>query len=283
MTVINPYFAGFNEQNEQDLIEDLIIESIEIYGVPVYYLPRTEGNPDPIFGEDPLSQFTEKYEMPMYMKTIDNWGGNGEFISKFGIRVVDTCTLTVANKVFDSLTDGTYEKPREGDWIYMPLSEQMYEVSFVEKEAIFYQLGRLNCYDLKCELVEFSHESVSVSEPDIDELINSIAFTVKYTMSSSGAGTYRAEEFVYQGTNLATATAKGTVVSYNSTTRVLELKDIYGVFALTTATKGNTSGANRQISSFDIQELPNDPIATNQYAETQSDTIVVSTSNPLRR
>lgn len=280
---INPYFSGFNEQNEQDLIEALIIESIQIYGIPVYYLPRTQVNPDVIFGEDPLSQFNEKYEIEMYMKTVDNWGGAGEFVSKFGIRVVDQCTLTVANKVFETATDGQYPKPREGDWIYIPLSQQIYEVSFVEKEAIFYQLGRLNTYDLKCELVEYSHETVDVSEPDIDDLINSIAFSVNYTMSSTGSGVFQENEEVYQGTNLSSATAKGIVVAYNSSTKVLELKNIYGVFELNTDTKGNTSNAIRKITSFDIQEFPNDPIATNQYSETESETVLVSTTNRLRR
>jgi len=156
---------------EQNLIEDLIIESIKIYGIEVYYMPRTLGAVDDLLNEDDLSQFKDAFLVEMYIKNIDGFEGEGDFLSKFGLQIRDSMTLTVANRTFDAEVNyySTEIRPNEGDVIYFPLNRKMFEVQHVEHEAIFYQMGALQTYDLRVELFEYSGERFNTGIDEIDK------------------------------------------------------------------------------------------------------------------
>lgn len=155
---------------EQNLIEDLIIESIKIYGIEVYYMPRTLTAVDDLLNEDDLSQFKDAFLVEMYVKNIDGFEGEGDFLSKFGLQIRDSMTLTVANRTFDAEVNhySTEIRPNEGDVIYFPLNRKMFEVQHVEHEAIFYQMGALQTYDLRVELFEYSGERFNTGIDEID-------------------------------------------------------------------------------------------------------------------
>lgn len=168
---------------EQNLIEDLIIESIRIYGFDVWYIPRTLGAKDELLNEDDLSTFNSAYMMEMYIKNVEGFGGDGDFLSKFGLRINDTMTLSVAIRRFNEDV-GTYSeevRPNEGDLIYFPLNKKMFEVKFVEHEAIFYQMGALQMYDLRCELFEYSQERFNTGVFEVDSLFD------RYEITSNSA------------------------------------------------------------------------------------------------
>lgn len=157
---------------EQQLLESLIIESIKIYGYDVYYLPRTLVEKDVIYGEDPSSRYDANYSIEMYIKSIDGFQGDGDFLSKFNLEIRDSVIFTVARKVFlDEVvtTEGMY-RPNEGDLIYFPLNKKIFQVKFVEHESMFYQLGSLPVYDLTCELFEYSGEILNTGIVEIDDL-----------------------------------------------------------------------------------------------------------------
>ena len=168
----NVFFNNFESYAEQTLIEDLIIESIKIYGHDLYYCPRTVVEKDDVFGEDPLSTYNDAYLIEMYIKNVEGFEGEGDFLSKFNIQIRDEITFTVANRVFaDEIgAPEIIPRPREGDLIYFPLTQKVYVVKFVEHEAVFYQMGNLQTYDLRCELFEYSHEDLNTGIPQIDEL-----------------------------------------------------------------------------------------------------------------
>lgn len=169
----NVFFNNFESYAEQNLIEDLIIESIKIYGHDLYYCPRTVAAKDNVFGEDPRSSYNDAYLIEMYIKNVEGFEGEGDFLSKFNIQIRDEITFTVANRVFQDEIGAPeiIARPREGDLIYFPLSEKVYVVKFAEHEAPnFYQLGALQCYDLRCELFEYSHEDLNTGIPQIDDL-----------------------------------------------------------------------------------------------------------------
>lgn len=168
---------------EQNLIEDLIIESIRIYGFDVWYIPRTLGAKDELLNEDDLSTFNSAYMMEMYIKNVEGFGGDGDFLSKFGLRINDTMTLSVSIRRFNEDVGAYSEeiRPNEGDLIYFPLNRKMFEVKFVEHESIFYQMGALQMYDLRCELFEYSQERFNTGVYDIDSLFN------KYIITSNAA------------------------------------------------------------------------------------------------
>jgi len=162
---------------EQSLVEDLVIESIRIYGIECLYIPRTLVKEDLLFGEDVLSKFESAYAVEMYVKSVDGFEGDGDFLSKFGLEIRDQMVLTVSRRRFTeevyldgSDTVGTTDRPNEGDLIYFPLNNKLFEIKFVEHEAVFYQMGSLQTYDLTCELFEYSHERLDTGVAAIDAI-----------------------------------------------------------------------------------------------------------------
>jgi len=180
MPTTNLYFNNFAFTQEQTLIENLVIESIRIYGIDVFYLPRTLVAEDNLFGEDVLSKFENAYQIEMYIKSVDGFQGDGDFLSKFGLEIRDEMVLTVARRRFgeEISIEGTtpvdeadgVARPAEGDLVYFPLNGKIFEVKFVEHEAIFYQMGSLQTYDITLELFEYSHEVIDTGIADIDAI-----------------------------------------------------------------------------------------------------------------
>ena len=170
----NFFFNNFTNSGEQNLIEDLIIESIRIYGLDVWYLPRTLGAKDDLLNEDDLSIFEKAYMVEMYIKSVDGFEGDGQFLSKFGLQIRDSVTFTMSQRKF--LQDvGLYDetvRPNEGDLIYFPLNRKLFEVMFVDNKPVFYQMGALQMYDLRCELFEFSNERFATGVLEIDTLLD---------------------------------------------------------------------------------------------------------------
>jgi len=169
----NYYFENFENSMEQTLIEDLVIESIKIYGMDVWYIPRTLVAKDDILNEDDLSTFSEAHMAEMYVKSVDGFEGEGDFLSKFGLEIRDSITMTIARRTYESEV-GAYRtsntRPMEGDLIYLPLNNKAFEIQHVEHESIFYQMGSLQMYDLRAELFEYSGERFRTGQKFIDEL-----------------------------------------------------------------------------------------------------------------
>ena len=166
------YFNNFEASMEQYLIEDLVIESIKIHGHDIYYITRTAGALDDVLNEDDLSEYKRADFIDMYIKNFDGFEGEGDFLSKFGLEIRDEMTLTIARRTFE-LDVAQYtgnDRPLEGDLIYFPLNKKMFEVKFVEHEPVFYQMGALQMYDLRCEMFEYSQETFNTGVSEIDTL-----------------------------------------------------------------------------------------------------------------
>ena len=168
----NFYFNNFDSSSEQFLIEDLVIESIKIYGHDVIYLPREIVNRDFVFNEDGISKFEDNYMIEMYIKNVDGFEGEQDFMSKFGLEIRDQITFSVSIRRFadEIAVNETSLRPNEGDLIFFPLTSSFYEIKFVEHEAIYYQLGDLQIYDLKCELYEYSGEEFNTGSDLLDQI-----------------------------------------------------------------------------------------------------------------
>jgi hypothetical protein len=157
---------------EQTLIEDLIVESIKMHGIDCWYIPRTLGTKDDLLNEDDTPIFDQAYEVEMYIKNVDGFQGDGQFLSKFGLQIRDSMTLSVAMRRFEAEVSqqSNQIRPNEGDLIYFPLNQKIFEVQFVDQKPIFYQLGALQMYDLRCELFEYSYEKFNTGVTEIDQL-----------------------------------------------------------------------------------------------------------------
>jgi len=184
----NFYFSNFESSSEQELIEDLVIESIRIYGHNLWYIPRTLTAEDNILNEDDLSTFDEAYMIEMYIKNVDGFEGEGDFLSKFGLQIRDSITFTCAMRTFEfdvsRVATETRQRPFEGDLIYFPLHRKLWKVMHVEHEAIFYQLGALQMYDLRCELFEYSNERFNTGVEEIDTLLTDYDRTANTSMTA---------------------------------------------------------------------------------------------------
>jgi len=173
----NFYFQSGNTSgttSEQRLIEDLIIESLKIYGHDVFYLPRTLVKEDTIFDEDTLSKFTQAYPLEMYLENVEGFGGDGELFSKFGLEVRDSATFILARRRWDELvisSGGTFTqdtRPSEGDLLYFQKTNSLFEIREVEFNNPFYQANKLYIYRLKCELFEYSSEIIETGITELD-------------------------------------------------------------------------------------------------------------------
>lgn len=174
------YFRNYDNFNEQNLIDDLVIESIKIYGLDVTYISGEFNNRDDVFNEDDMPLYDEKYEFEAYVKNVDGFEGEGDFLSKFGLEIRDQVTFTVAIRTFERyVTRANQDKlrPRENDIIWLPLNEKMYRITYVEHESVFYQTGKLQVYDIKCELMEFSNERFDTGIYEIDHYFDDVKTT----------------------------------------------------------------------------------------------------------
>ena len=170
----NVYFShGSNA--EQILFEDIQIEALKIYGHETYYLPRKIVTRDMILNEDRESLFDDAYMVEMYVEDIEGFGGEGNLMSKFGIEIRDEVTFVVARRSWNKLVgiwNNTVDnfRPNEGDLIYLPLSNSLFEISFVEHEQPFYQIQNLPVYKLQCRLFEYNDEDFRTGIEDIDDI-----------------------------------------------------------------------------------------------------------------
>lgn len=168
----NPFFSNYDYFNEQQLIDDLVIESIQIYGMDMVYIGRSIQERDNILNEDDLSIFNAAYELEMYVKSVDGFEGEGDFLSRFGLQIRDQATFSVAARTFERYVtriDTSRSRPFEGDLLYFPLNDKFFKITHVEHESVFYQSGALQVFDLKCELFEYSNERFDTKVDFIDE------------------------------------------------------------------------------------------------------------------
>lgn len=190
MSTTNVYFSH-GTRNEQYLIEDLIIESLRIYGNEFFYIPRTLVSKDEILGEDRLSQFTSSFPIEMYFENVDSLAGQGAFIQKFGLMLEQSATLVVARRRWDQLV-GRYgqtilpNRPNEGDLIYFPLTKGLFEIKFVTHQDPFYQLGKLYVFKLQVELFQYASERIDTGIAAVDTFESLKSFTTNTTRSPNG-------------------------------------------------------------------------------------------------
>ena len=381
---LNPYFTnGIN--TEQNLIEDLVIEQIKMFGKDVYYIPRTLVKEDKIFGEDVLSKFESAWLIEVYITDIDGFRGDGDMYSKFGIRITDEIEFVMSRKRFSQAVDGiaqigfqvtglmnylgqasvpqnsvsvglgdptwgpaiqanpsNYEivfnggliatiatatgtaspgaqwtftgtwpenetgapltirskdyaaaipgasliaegRPNEGDLIYLPLSNDLFEIKFVEHEKPFYQLGKGYVWTLRCELFEYSQESINTGITDIDAIEKNNAYQFPIILSEGGTGDFEVGEIVTGEDSDTTA----EVVSWDLESRKLVVMNPSGDFSSEgEIIIGEDSGSEWTISSFNSIDSKSTQYKTdlsqNKYFEDSADIILDFTEgNPF--
>ena len=188
---LNPFFLQ-GSKNEQFLLQDVINEQLKIYGIDVYYLPRKIFKTDNIIREVQSSKFDDSFVLEAYLNNYEGYNPNSDLMTKFGLRLTNEVSLTISRERFEDfitpflegitsgikeglITDYTFEdlvnRPKEGDLIYFPLGERLFEIKRVESEKPFYQLGKNYVYELNCELYEYENELIDTSIEEVDNTV----------------------------------------------------------------------------------------------------------------
>jgi len=186
----NPYF-NFGTNSEQNVVENLIIECLQIYGQELFYIPRTLVSKDEILGEDRLSEFKNAYPIEMYFENVDGFGGNGAFMSKFGLMIEQSATLVVARKRWQQAVARYGQsilpnRPAEGDLLYFPLTGGLFEIKFVQHQNPFYQIGKLYTYKLDIELFQYASERIDTGYNVIDDFESLKTFDIDTSVTKFG-------------------------------------------------------------------------------------------------
>jgi len=176
MSPLNSYFLQ-GSPSEQRLIQDLINEQLRMYGQDVLYMPRRIVGENTIIKEITASKFDDSYRIEAYLMNTDGFSGNGELLSKFGVRNTDEINLVISKERYDDFISPLLKlwpaserklafRPQEGDLIWFPLDESLFEIKYVEGKKPFYQLNELYVYELRCERFEYEDEIIDVPEVD---------------------------------------------------------------------------------------------------------------------
>ena len=174
---LNPYFQQ-GARSEQNLVQDLINEQLRMYGVEVHYMPRKYVTENIVIREGVQSKFDDAYPLEAYVDTYDGYGENPTLLTKFGIEATNEITLTISKERFEDYISPLMKneadvklttRPKEGDLIYFPLGDRLFEIKYVEHEKPFYQLRKNYVYELKCELFRYEDEVIDTGISEIDD------------------------------------------------------------------------------------------------------------------
>jgi len=225
-------FFSHAVKTEQNLIEDLIVESLRMYGHDCYYLPRTIVNEDTILGDAADSSFEDAYEIEMYLEGVEGFEGEGDLYSKFGVEVRDTANFIMSRRSWERFVSldanlATGLRPNEGDLIYFPLTKSVFEIKFVEHENPFYQLGKLHTFKMTCDLYEYSGEDFNTGVGELDTDLD-LAQTTGITLTLANSNVERAFVVGETVSQLVTDTivVSGTVLAWSEDTNKLTVGKI---------------------------------------------------------
>jgi len=178
-----------NVRSEQNLYEDIVIESLKIYGQDVYYLPRETVFEDRVFGDEVPARYSNSYKIEMYIDNVEGFDGEGDLFTRFGVEIRDEATFVVSRRRWSQVVSGdnqiTTDRPREGDLIYLTLSNSMFQITHVEHEMPFYQLSNLPVYKCRAQLFDYNSEDFDTGIDTIQKIEEAHGYT--YLLKILGA------------------------------------------------------------------------------------------------
>jgi hypothetical protein len=273
----SPYFPTYYQGHpgEQNLAQDLADEQIKLFGTDIYYLPRTilkDNTLDDII----YSKYQDQFQVEMLLQNVEGFGEQSEFISKFGIRITDEVRFIVSSRRWDQV-EAQYNpsltvagRPNEGDLLYFPLTTDLYEIKFVDRESPFYQFGKIQFLIITAEIYEIGNDLIDTGIAEIDEIENLFSSAIALVMNTGGTGNFTVGELITGGTSNTEATVK----SWNSTTRTLQVINRTGTFVTGETITGDDSGTVRVLGSFDTLNNTNSEYDQNRELEDEADNIV---------
>ena len=266
----NTYFTQ-GTTGEQDLVGELVIEQIKMFGKNVYYMPRSLVNQNTVFTEDSLSAFNAAYEIEAYVESVN------------GVRISDQVNFVISRTRFTAAVDDNATlivegRPNEGDLVYFPLANKLFQIQYVDYESPFFQLGKIHTWTLRCELFEFGDETIATGVAAIDKIEQDFSVAITVNFAEGGTNDFTVGEVVAGGTSNVTAEVK----AWDSTNRQLQLFNRTGIFSIPETITGQTSGAAWTTASYNTLNNTSSDFDQNFTLETQADGILDFTEgNPF--
>ena len=233
--MLNPFFLQ-GSKGEQGLVQDLVNEQLRMYGIECHYIPRKLVTSRTIMKEVTESRFDQAFPLEAYLMNIDGYAGSGDVLTKFGIRVTDEATFVISRERFEESVapfleqDDDYtlsNRPKEGDLIFFPLGQKIFEIKFVEHEKPFYQLQKNYVYQLQCELFEYEDEVIDTNVNTIDEIVQTEGYIARLVLSGVGS----------------TATAN-TTLNFGAVQQIFLQNDGYGYLTAPTVSISTSPGVD---------------------------------------
>ena len=261
----NRYFNNFPSQerinNEHLLMEDIIVESIQIMGHGVYYIPREsfdEG--DMVLGEYSKSAYNKAYTIEAYLSNVEGFEGQGDFFSKFGLEIRDTSNFVLSRRSFRNVLPGSIrQRPQEGDLVYIPVLHKMFEIKFIEQELMFHSIGKRlpYVYEMRCEAFRGSQEPINTGVEEIDQvgIDNNYSMALHLTNTPQSLDYYIGET-VFQSSNgnWNAAYSHAIVKEWFASNNTILVYNIVGDFRNSANLIGNTSGSIYTLTNYDNKE-----------------------------
>jgi hypothetical protein len=269
-------------------MEDVIVESIEIMGHQVYYIPRESfDDGDMVFGEYSKSKFEKAYSIEAYLANVEGFEGDGDFFSKFGLEIRDTSNFIISRRSFTRGLPSSFRvRPQEGDLVYVPLMNRMFEIKFIEKKLMFYSLGNREpyIYEMRCEVFRFSEEAIDTGIDVIDQIEEDNGYTQRLNVNLSGYSNFRNNEVIFQSPDGTWANnyANAELSDWYKANGTMFIHGISGQFTSGNTLYGNTSSAQYLVLSVDNEKYVKFDIFDNKEFDTGADLILdLSETNPF--
>lgn len=273
------YYIRDNVRSEQNLYEDIVIESLKIYGQDVYYLPRETVFEDRVFGDEVPARYSNSYKIEMYIDNVEGFDGEGDLFTRFGVEIRDEATFVVSRRRWSQVVSGdnqiTTDRPREGDLIYLTLSNSMFQITHVEHEMPFYQLSNLPVYKCRAQLFDYNSEDFDTGVDTIQKIEEAHGYT--YLLKIQGASItnkkpvlpdtiitqnqsgvlvtaevakYSDSDGLIHAINLSTSDGTWRLFSADSTVTVDSATNIYTLEAVSELNKLSENEQNTDFGSF---------------------------------
>ena len=271
----SPYFPTYysGHSGEQGLTQDLVDEQIKLFGSDIYYMPRTILR-DYTLDDIIYSKYESQFQIEMLLSNVEGFGDTSEFISKFGLRITDEVKFRVSTRRWDEASTGysltVNGRPNEGDLLYFPLTKDLYEIKFVEREQPFYQFGKIQYYTMTAEIYEIGSDNIDTGIGEIDELETLFSSAIALTLVVGGTGDFTVGETVTGSTTGIEAEVK----SWDNSTRIIQVINRTGSFATGEAITGNDNGAVWVVGTFDTLNNTNSEYDQNREIEDSADAII---------
>lgn len=277
----SPYFPTYYDgySGEQNLIQDLVDEQIKLFGSDIYYLPRTllkDNTLDDII----YSKFESQFQVEMMLENVEGFSSPSEFISKFGLRITDEVRFIVSSRRWDE-SEAEYSptltvpgRPNEGDLLYFPLTTDLYEIKFVERESPFYQFGRIQFIIMTAEIYEIGSDKIDTGVPIIDDIEQLFSSAISISFNTAGVGDFTEGEIVTGSISGYTAEVKSWSPISISGNSILQVINRTGSFVTGELLTGNDSGAIWAVSEFDTLNNTNSEYDQNREIEDNADNLI---------